>query len=398
MSKKYINRSTKLLHWVTVLSLLLSLTYISGTFNTTVIRAATTLASFDFSINDGPATAKDLNDTYSTKADNGYTATSGINKSSSLLYASVANPSSNDYRKLEWSKASEYSYNNSKLTATPLIAASSKNPWGETPYFLIKTTSKGYDDISVSFRIGASKKGPRDYKVQYSTNASTYTDISGASFSLEDNKILYQHSYKLPSSISNQNTLYIRIITTSTTTVEKGSTTSDTKSGEIAINNITLTGNATKSTTAAPTKTASPSKTTAPSKTAVPSKTAAPSNTNTSSKNTDDSKNSSASDTSSTAAANSDSSAKTQGTAKNKTIKKLKLTKYKKGGKTIKGKTIKGATVHASIGKQSYTAKASSKGVFTIKLTAKLKKKQTIKIYAEKKGHEKSSTKKYTVK
>ena len=85
-----------------------------------VDAASAAICSFSFSISDGPATAKDLNDTYNTKADRGYNAISGALSSDSVLYASVANPEAKDYKKLEWSKASEYSLQHRLLRHHPI--------------------------------------------------------------------------------------------------------------------------------------------------------------------------------------------------------------------------------------------------------------------------------------
>lgn len=70
-----------------------------------------------------------------------------------------------------------------------------------------------------------------------------------------------------------------------------------------------------------------------------------------------------------------------------KSISTLKLTKYKKGSKSITGKTIAKATVKISIGKKTYKVKSNSKGKFTVKLKAKLKKKDSIKMTVSKSGY-----------
>lgn len=372
-------RKNKLLSIILAASLILTSAPIAQT-NINTAAAASSLCSFNFSISDGPATAKDLNDTYGTKADTGYSSGSGAMSSVSVFYASVADPETKDYKKLEWSKASDYSYNSAALPATPIIAASSNNPWGKSPFFLIKTSSKGYEALNVSFRIGASKKGPKNYKVQYSTNGSSFTDISGSSFSLSTNKTLYEQRINLPSSANNQTSLYIRIIASSTATVEGGQTTSDNKSGEIAINNISLTGTAAKQTV--PTPRPSPFSQTKPTAkptvnaTARPSGSVSGSNSNNSTNNSTDT--------------NSQSAARK--------IKTLKLTSYKRKSKYISGKSLKGARIHVTIGSKSYSGQVSKKGSFKIKLAKKLKKGNIIKIYATKAGYSQSKTKSYTVK
>ena len=370
---KLMNKATCI---VTTLSLILTSFCAASEY---VDAASATICSFSFSISDGPATAKDLNDTYNTKADRGYNAISGALSSDSVLYASVANPEAKDYKKLEWSKASEYSFNNSAQPATPIIAASSNNRWGTTPFFLIRTSSKGYESLNISFRIGASKKGPKNYKVQYSTNGSSFTDITGSEFSLATNKTLYNQSFNLPSAANNIPSLYIRIIATSTATVEGGSTTSDSKGGEIAINNVTFAGTAAKA-AAKPTvkPTVKPGVTSKPGSAAQSQQSAG----------------------NSASVSNPGTDSNTSGTAQNNTTRKirpLKLTSYKRRSKTIKGRSLKGSTIHATVGSKAYTCKVSKKGTFKIKLTRKLKKGTTIKIYATKSGCTQSKTKSYVV-
>lgn len=93
---------------------------------------------------------------------------------------------------------------------------------------------------------------------------------------------------------------------------------------------------------------------------------------------------------------NSDNSAAQSQTSARK-INTLKLTSYKRKAKTIKGKSLKGAKVHVTIGSKSYTGKVSKNGTFKIKLSKKLKKGNTIKVYATKAGFSMSKTKSYTV-
>jgi len=301
----------------TVLSAALVIVSLSSgsTANTLYCRAAATLADFSFDISDGVSTAKDLNDTDKTTADSGYKPTGGTNSSSSLLFASVAGTQTGSYKKLEWSKASDYSYNNSRLPQTPIIAASEKNPWGTTPFFLVKTSTKGYEDLKITFRIGASKKGPKNYKLELSTDGKSYSTVSASAFSLDTNKVLYSKSIALPKNACNQSVIYIKIVAASTATVEGGDFTAAKASGEIAINNISVTGNAVAAPTATPKATTAPSATTKPLK---PSDNTSNATTN-----------------------NSENNNSTTTVQKQKTIKSLKLTSYKKNSKLIKGKTIK---------------------------------------------------------
>lgn len=80
---------------------------------------------------------------------------------------------------------------------------------------------------------------------------------------------------------------------------------------------------------------------------------------------------------------------------KKKTIKTLKLRKYKRNTKIVLGKTLKKSKVVVRTGKKKYTVKANKKGLFTVKLKKKLKKKNKIIVTVSKKGYK---TKKKTFK
>ncbi len=329
--------------------------------------APVNLATFSFSKSDGSAADKSLNDTYNTNADTGYSPKSGI-FSSSKLFASVADPSKSDYRKLEWSGAtSSYTYNNTSVSM-PVMAASDKNTWGTTPYFLIKTSTKGYENITMSLIIGGSKKGPRDYKIQYSADNKVFSDVSGATLSISENKKMFPYSFTL-SAAKDKTTLYIRIIASSANTIEGGSFTNAVTSGETAINNIVIKGSPVNSSS-------SVSPTTAPSK---------------------NSNGNSAYTAPGTDKNDKEQNADNQISGKKKTLSRPSLKSYKSGSSVVRGKAVKKASITLTTGKKTYTAKASKKGTFKIKLSKKLKKGQVIKLYASKPNYQNSKTKKYTV-
>lgn len=347
-----------------IVSALMTITLLLGCISPYTVKAAvseTDIASFLFTRPSGAEADKDLNDTYKTNADSGYYASSGRYKTSARFYASVSGSSSNN-RKLEWSADNDYSFNGLNQKATPIMAAGNNNPWGNAPYFLLSAQTTGYENLKISFRIGGSKKGPKAYKVQYSTDNKTFTDISGTAFSLTTNKVLYEHSFGIPSAASNRSMVYIRIIAAGTQTISGGKLSDETTGGEAAINNISLKGTAI---------TASPSK-------ATPAPTAkAAQNNNSSGQN-----------------------AATDSKASDSTAKKLTapaLTSYKKGKKVIKGTSLKKSKVTVTVGSKKYTVKTNKKGKFTVKLKKKLKKGTVIKVYASKSGYITSTIRTYKV-
>lgn len=340
-----------------------------------------TLAGFTFNKSDGSAADTDLNDTYKTNATSGYFSNSGIYASFSKFYASVSGLSS-DNRKLEWSKDNDYTYNGAAVASTPIIEASIKHPWGTSPYFLIQTSTLHYENIKLAVRIGGSKKAPKSFKVQYSTDGKSYSDLSGIAFSLSSNKVLYAQNLNLPSSVDNLSTVYIRIIISGTATISGGDITNEKTGGELAINNIIVSGtkiNENKPTTA-------PKSTQKPDSGSTAGKKNKASDTNANNKSSDN-KNDSKTESQNINGSTNDS----------KILAAPTLTSYKKGSRIIKGKAVKKSTVTIKVGKNKYTVKLKKKS-FTVKLKTKLKKGTVIKVSAKKSGYKKSPAKSYTVK
>jgi hypothetical protein len=195
-----------------------------------------TLVEFYFD-NTGKTTGDKLTE-YGDK--NGYQATYG---EASLL---VSMDGKNG-RALEWSDA-EYGANSD--TIVPIMSAGNKNPWGDSPYIQISLNASEYKDMSFSIDLAGSKKAPANWKMQYSTDGENFTDISNTNFTITtDNRKLmttYLKDVKLPSDCDGAENVVIRLVPTSTTTVEGGVYTDTSTSGELAINNIIIEGSSSK--------------------------------------------------------------------------------------------------------------------------------------------------------
>ncbi len=128
---------------------------------------------------------------------------------------------------------------------TPVLGASETAPWGESPYVQVALSTVNYTDIMVSAKVGATKKGPASYKLQYSTDGTTFTDV-GESYTLTSNKTLYEAFSKveLGETADECETLYIRIVPDGTTTLNDGTLTGAT-GGEFAVNDILIYGTST---------------------------------------------------------------------------------------------------------------------------------------------------------
>lgn len=175
-----------------------------------------------------------------------YLATGGENQSTSNLYASV---NASDNAKIKWSDTADL-YVNSDGTVSPdqaPIMGTSKTDllaWGTYPYFETVISTAGYEDIKFSAKLGGTKKAPRDWKLQYSTDGTNYIDIDGAVYTITDNKNmeLAFDNVALPEACFNQRTVYIRMVVFNDIAINGTNAVVNQLSGDAAVNNIRITG------------------------------------------------------------------------------------------------------------------------------------------------------------
>ena len=167
--------------------------------------------------------------------DDGYNATTGSGK----LIGTV---DGTNMRSLEWSVA-EYGTNG--LNMVPIMPAGSKNLWG-TPYVQFEISTKNYEDIHFTAYMAGSKKCPASWKMQYSLDGETFTDIDGAVATIELAKrkmmTAYLDDVALPQAIDDKENVIIRLVPVSNKTVNGGTTEDDPTGGELALNNILISG------------------------------------------------------------------------------------------------------------------------------------------------------------
>lgn len=185
-----------------------------------------TVAAFEFSNSEAVAELNLEQNGFGDKQ-NGYRASEG----EGVIVASV---NGTDARKLEWSKDD---YSGEGLQ--PVMTGGTKNPWGEGAYLEIRVSTVNAGRVAFSASIGATKKGPRDYQLQYSVDGETFTDI-GESVSLTANKQLQPlfKSVELPDDAAGQEMLYIRIAVASDTRVNGESGLYGSTGGETAVNHV----------------------------------------------------------------------------------------------------------------------------------------------------------------
>ncbi len=103
--------------------------------------------------------------------------------------------------------------------STKCARATNWNNGNNSKYWTVNFTTSGYENIKFwSKQSGSGNRSPRNFKVEYSLNNSTWTDVSGATVVCGTNwtsGIL--EGISLPAECNNQNTVYLRWIMTSIT-------------------------------------------------------------------------------------------------------------------------------------------------------------------------------------
>lgn len=170
--------------------------------------------------------------------------TSGYPQTSGLAANLSASIDGENGRKIEWS-SDPYDVGTASI-AVPVMAAGKKNPWvsGRSPYLQIALSTKGYTSLSFSAMLGATKKGPAHYQLQYSTDGTSFTDVPGGAFTLTSNKQLVQafDRLALPGGADDADMLYLRIAVVGEETVGGALLRDNPTSGEVAINDIRIFG------------------------------------------------------------------------------------------------------------------------------------------------------------
>ncbi len=144
-----------------------------------------------------------------------------------------------DARKLEWT-SDNYTHG-STSAVQPTMTAGSNNPWAVGAYIEVRLSTVGYTDLRFSAKLGGTKKGPRDFKLQYSTDGVSFTDV-GVTYAITTNKEMQQAFYNvaLPSATENVQTLFLRMTVCSDTLINGSTGLSGATGGETAVNDIVI--------------------------------------------------------------------------------------------------------------------------------------------------------------
>lgn len=111
-------------------------------------------------------------------------------------------------------------------------------------------SATNYSDLAITFEMAGSKKAPANWKLQYSIDGENFVDIENTNFTipLEKRKLMtsYIKDLDLPKECNGAENLTLRIVATSDVTVSGGKLSDDPTGGEVAINNIVITGKTAK--------------------------------------------------------------------------------------------------------------------------------------------------------
>ena len=119
------------------------------------------------------------------------------------------------------------------------------NPDGNGCY-LIRTSTKGYRNISINAEQICSNKAPRDWGIAYSTNGVYYTyvpssNVRASNNELFDSTVETYNNFRLPSACDNQDNLFIKIFINGGESVD-ATELEDVTKGNTGINNIEISG------------------------------------------------------------------------------------------------------------------------------------------------------------
>ncbi|MBR3149509.1 MAG: CotH kinase family protein [Eubacterium sp.] len=173
-----------------------------------------------------------------------YSATDGQLGSFATLSGSVT---ATTKAKIKWSD--DYFANDSVVLSpdcSPIIGTSKTDgiAWGEYPYFETAVKTKGYENITFTAKLGGTNRAPSTYKLQYSLDGTSYTDISGATYVITNNKTMETafSDVELPAECADQNLVYIRAVAYDDVAINSKYRIVGITSGDASINNVSVKG------------------------------------------------------------------------------------------------------------------------------------------------------------
>jgi len=108
----------------------------------------------------------------------------------------------------------------------------SSTTWATGDYYQFQVSTIGQSGISLSWDQTSSNTGPKDFKLAYSTNGTTFTDVASyavlangspnVAWSSGTYQSAFHLNYSLSAAVDNQSAVYFRLIDTSTVSANGG--------------------------------------------------------------------------------------------------------------------------------------------------------------------------------
>lgn len=111
--------------------------------------------------------------------------------------------------------------------------------WQKGGYWMIEFSGTDKRNIRFSADMYSTKKGPRDFELQYSTDGTEFRTIANSNVMLDNDPMTAYSEFVLPSSIEGAEKIYLKIIMCSDISVGGGKITG-VKDGSTYINNIVI--------------------------------------------------------------------------------------------------------------------------------------------------------------
>ncbi|ULO05488.1 choice-of-anchor I family protein [Paenibacillus sp. 19GGS1-52] len=114
------------------------------------------------------------------------------------------------------------------------------NGWdngANTKYWQIALSSAGYENLKLDFSSYGSTTGPKDFKLQYSTDKVTFTDIQDGTYA--NTGTLTKSEFTLPADVNDNATVYLRFLQTSNVSIVAGTVAA---TGTSRMSDIKITG------------------------------------------------------------------------------------------------------------------------------------------------------------
>ena len=191
---------------------------------------AANVASFDYS-NANKTAGADL-DEYATEDTYTYNATSG----NGTMTATITGDAK---KHISWSSDSYTTEDGTVVGIVPAIGASKSNNWTENASVTVNTSTKHVEKMKLSLQIGATKKGPANYKFTITDGTNS---VELGTCSLTKNKTLKNVSFDIPSAFNDKDNVQIIVSLANTTTVGGTDLSEAPTGGEFVINGLQVKG------------------------------------------------------------------------------------------------------------------------------------------------------------